>query len=417
MRGAAAAGRVHAIFSIGRYGPPQLRCDGHDPMNAPTSTDCTVVGASFAGLACATALATAGLRVTVLEKKHDVGAKLHTTGIIVKDAVDQIALLDGLPPDLVRRIPGVRLYAPNMQSIDLTAPGYYFLATDTPQVMRWLAGRARAAGARIATGAMFAGAVRTTAGFDLGPHGATRYLVGADGPHSAVARSTGLGLNRRFLFGVEHEFDAAQLREPQLLHCLVDKRLAPGYIGWVVAGPRAVQVGLAQRTGRAALPATRALAALIEKVVPIVDLRGVTPSAVRAGMIPCGGLVRPVAARRVLLVGDAAGMVSPVTAGGIHTALKHGLAAGHAIADFLGGRSDDPSSGFAASYPRFRAKRMLRSLFDHLQSDALFNLMLHTALVRRAAGAVYFHHKGVFDPVPGPTEAGCEDRRWTASRR
>ena len=47
----------------------------------------------------------AGLRVTVLEKKTDPGAKLHTTGIIVKDAVDQIALLDTLPTSLVRRIP------------------------------------------------------------------------------------------------------------------------------------------------------------------------------------------------------------------------------------------------------------------------------------------------------------------------
>lgn len=48
-------------------------------------TDCVVVGASFAGLACASVLARAGVRVTVLEKKADAGEKLHTTGIIVKD--------------------------------------------------------------------------------------------------------------------------------------------------------------------------------------------------------------------------------------------------------------------------------------------------------------------------------------------
>ncbi len=68
------------------------------------NVDCAVVGASFAGLACANALARAGMRVTVLEKKSDAGEKLHTTGIIVKDAIDQVALLDGLPADLVRRI-------------------------------------------------------------------------------------------------------------------------------------------------------------------------------------------------------------------------------------------------------------------------------------------------------------------------
>lgn len=95
---------------------------------ATTQSDCVVVGASFAGLACATALARAGLQVVVLERKADVGEKLHTTGIIVKDAIDQIALLDGLPTQITRRIDGVRLYAPNLRHVDLSAPGYYFLA-------------------------------------------------------------------------------------------------------------------------------------------------------------------------------------------------------------------------------------------------------------------------------------------------
>src|SRR2546427_1489927 len=48
----------------------------------------------------------------------------HTTGILVRDLVEQLPLLDGLPPELVRRVNGVRLYAPNMSSVDLAAPGY-----------------------------------------------------------------------------------------------------------------------------------------------------------------------------------------------------------------------------------------------------------------------------------------------------
>jgi flavin-dependent dehydrogenase len=118
-------------------------------------------------------------------------------------------------------------------------------------------------------------------------------------------------------------------------------------------------------------------------------------------MIPCGGVVHPVATNRALLVGDAAGMVSPVTAGGIHTALKHGLAAGHAITDFLSGKREDPSGWFVESYPTFRTKQLLRFLFDHFQSDLLFNLLLGTRPMRRAASVVYFHHKGIFDPKEG----------------
>ncbi len=375
--------------------------------------DCIIVGASFAGLACATVLARAGMQVTLLEKKADVGEKLHTTGIIVKEAIDQATILDGLPAELVRRITGVRLYAPNLQHVDLAAPGYYFLATDTPRVMRWLAARTEQAGARIMYRAAFRGAVRMQSGFDLGEFGTARFLVGADGPNSTVAKAFGLGQSSQFLFGLEHEYARVEVAEPHMLHCFVDRRLAPGYIAWVVAGPAAVQVGLAQRLRGQRQHAMEAIGEFLKKITPIVNLRGIQPSSVRAGMIPCGGIVKPVAARRVLLAGDAAGMVSPLTAGGIHTALKHGSAAGHAIADYLGGKCDDPSGWFVRSYPRFMIKRLLRSLFDRFQSDHLFNLFLRTKLIRTAAGIVYFHHKGVFDPgvrqqdivAPSPTDA------------
>ncbi|HEX4269479.1 MAG TPA: NAD(P)/FAD-dependent oxidoreductase [Steroidobacteraceae bacterium] len=368
-------------------------------------TDCVVVGASFAGLASAIALARAGLRVTVLEKKTDAGAKLHTTGIIVRDAIDQIALLDALPTRLVRRIPAVRLYAPNLRYIDLEAPGYYFLATRTPAVMRWLAGEAERAGATIAYDTAFTEAKRLQSGFEVDGLGATRFLIGADGPHSRVASALHLGASRRFLAGVEYEYTGAGLPVPDKLHCFVDRGLAPGYIGWVLAGADGVQAGLARRlNGPGVFRPNDAMDAFLAKIAPVVELRDLTPSGVRAGLIPCGGVVSPVAVSRALLVGNAAGIVSPVTAGGIHAALKHGLAAGNAVADFLHGRAEDPSGWFVRSYPKFRRKRLLRFLFDHFQSDLAFNWLLATRPMRFAAGVVYFHHKGVFDPA----ERGAE---------
>jgi flavin-dependent dehydrogenase len=369
------------------------------PASRARHADCVVVGASFAGLACATALARAGLRVSVLERKSDPGEKLHTTGIIVKEAVDESPLLEGLPAELVRRIDGVRLYAPNLRHVDLAAPGYYFLATDTPNLMRWLASRAEQAGAQIAYAAPFQQAKRLDDGFDLGEAGRARYLVGADGPRSRVSEALGLGKSVRFLFGVEYEYSAAKMPERDKLHVFIDRKLAPGYIGWVVAGVGITQVGLARRVrGPDTAAAVAAMDRFLHKIAPAFDFRSMRPVAVRAGMIPCGGIVRPVAAERVLLVGDAAGMVSPVTAGGIHTALKHGWTAGQAIAAFLRGERGDPKNWFVASYPRFRAKRALRFLFDHFQSDTLINLLLGTPAMRRAAGVVFFHHKGVFDP-------------------
>jgi digeranylgeranylglycerophospholipid reductase len=370
------------------------------PVTAPSSqTDCTIVGASFAGLSCAAALAGAGVNVVVAEKKSDPGEKLHTTGIIVKEAVDEISLLEGIPGELVRRIDGVRLYAPNLRHVDLFAPGYYFLATDTPQLMRWLATRVEGAGAKVICRAPFQSARRVDDGFDLGPLGTTRYLIGADGPNSQVAKSLSLGRNSKFLFGVEHEYAGPPITEADKLHCFMDRRLAPGYIAWVVPGVHVTQVGLARRVGRGRQASIESvMSALLDKISPLFDFRDREPVAVRAGKIPCGGLVHPVAAEKVLLIGDAAGMVSPVTAGGIHTALKHGHAAGEAVAEFLAGRRPDPCTWFVRSYPRFRTKRLLRFAFDYFQSDTLFNLLLNTRPMRTAAGIVYFNHKGVFRP-------------------
>jgi flavin-dependent dehydrogenase len=218
-----------------------------------------------------------------------------------------------------------------------------------------------------------------------------------------VARALGLGQCTHFLEGIEHEFPDAPIAESGRLHCFIDKRCMPGYIGWVVQGVGATQVGLArrQRSSRdrddQVESIKRAMAAFLEKIAPVFDFRGRVPGSVRAGLIPCGGVVRPAAARRVLLVGDAAGMVSPVTAGGIHMALRHGLLTGHAIADFLSGRGADPVERLAQTYPTFRLKRLLRFLFDHFQTDWAFNLLLATRPVREAASLVYFHRRGIVD--------------------
>jgi len=375
--------------------------------------DCAVVGASFAGLACATQLARAGLRVVVLEKKADAGEKLHTTGIIVKDAIETVALLEGIPIEFVHRVSGVRLYSPNLRHVDLAAPGYYFLATDTPAVMRWLAAKAEHAGARFAWRTSFGQARRVYGGFDLGEAGIASYLVGADGPNSRVAQVLGLGHNRQFLFGIEHEYAGVAIADPHRMHCFIDRGIAPGYIAWVVSGVGVIQVGLARRVRDDGSSARAAMAAFLEKIAPIFDFRGMRPASIRAGLIPCGGVVRPAAAERALLIGDAAGMVSPLTAGGIHTALKHGTAAGRAIAEFLWGRKSDPSAWVVGSCPRFRTKRLLRHAFDHLQSDTLFNLLLGTWPMRAAASIVYFHRKGAFDPSD---RAGTGQRNAEISR-
>lgn len=371
--------------------------------------DLVVVGASFAGLACARAAARAGLRVAVVEKKSSSGDKLHTTGIIVKDAIDTIPWLQQVPAALVRQVDGVRLYSPNLRHVDLHAPGYYFWATDTPALLDWMCASVQADGVTLLAGTLFEQAARDSGGWAVSVKSVASqepavlqagYLVGADGPHSRVAKALDLSLNTQFLFGIEQEYSQARL-DANLLHCFIDRKLAPGYIGWAVAGVGIQQIGLARRMRPSGVPPKQAwMASFTAKIASHVDVGDAAPLATRAGMIPCGGVLKRVSDARVMLVGDAAGMVSPVTAGGIHTALEHGDAVGGAVAAFLqsgavdGGDPADPMHGLVRSYPKFRAKRTLRWLFDNFQADWIFNMALDTEPMRQAARMVYFHRRG-----------------------
>nr|WP_211373159.1 NAD(P)/FAD-dependent oxidoreductase [Pseudoxanthomonas broegbernensis] len=353
-----------------------------------------VVGASFGGAACAIAAASAGLRVCVLERKRDPGERLHTTGIVVREAAEQ-TLLGQAPAECMRRVERVRLYSPSLRDIALSAPGYYFLTTDTPALMRWLATQVPRHGAELRLGASFTTAQRDGEGWQVPGVGRVRWLVGADGARSRVAERADLGRVGDFLYGVEHEYAGLRLPESDALHCFLSRRYAPGYIGWVAQNPTGVQAGLALRhdPARSRLPD---IGGFLERIGVRVGLpHDRRPDAVRAGLIPCGGPVRPLSRPGAMLTGDAAGIVSPVTAGGIHSAWAHGWAIGAAAAAHSRGTGPSPEDVARDAAPRFRSKRMLRWAFDRLQMDWPFDLLLHSAPLRWAAEQVYFHRRGV----------------------
>jgi flavin-dependent dehydrogenase len=320
----------------------------------------------------------------VLDAKPDPGLRVRTTGIVVKEASDAF----DLPARMMRKVPGVRLYAPDNRWLDLSAPGYFFQATDMPALMRWMAEEAARAGATLMYGRKFDGGLEYERGIAMDDLHAS-FLVGADGARSRVAEAFGLSENRRFMAGLEIECEPLAGVDGRFLHCFADSRLAPGYIAWMVPGVDATQIGLA-----ASRPQRPDLGAFLRRLKHFLDLREIRVTSRRSGLIPCGGVVRKLGSHRVMLVGDAAGMVSPVTGGGIHTALHYGRRAAVLIANHLGHRGPDPVVAMAREAPRFGAKLWLRRALDLAPPNMLINALLMTEPARHLAQRFYFHARG-----------------------
>lgn len=342
-----------------------------------------IAGGGFAGFACAKALAERGVNVTVLERKKAAGVGMHTTGIIVKECADEFSV----PDELVRKVSNVRLFAPSLKHVDLQSPDYFFLTTDTPKLMQFLATEAERAGAKI---------IFDTAYDESKIHndrivvnnGAYEcdFLIGADGPRSKVADDYTLAQNTEFLLGAEVEYTGLDLPD-NAFYCFLDQRLAHGYLGWVIPGVGVAQVGLAQR-----MPKRPDIDAFVSRMKGIFNFENTQVVARRGGLIPCGGLVKPFANERVILLGDAAGIVSPLTAGGIHTALRYGRILGETLAHYLNHGGEHPAQLLEKIYPRFRIKLGLRALYEKTP-NALIDFGITNPLFSLFAKEVFYKKK------------------------
>lgn len=348
-------------------------------------TEVVIAGGGFAGLACAQALATQHIPVVVLERKKAAGVGMHTTGIIVKECADEFAL----PEHLTRKVTDVRLYAPSLKHVALQASDYFFLTTDTPALMQHLSDEAVKAGAVILYDTAYESGV--AAGERINVNNGSfscRFLIGADGPRSKVADHFALGQNTKFLLGAEAEYTGLNLGDTNSFYCFLDQTLAYGYLGWVIPGVGVTQIGTAQR-----MPRRPDIDAFVARMKPLFDFSNAQVVARRGGLIPVGGLVRPFARDNVILLGDSAGIVSPLTAGGIHTALHYGKVLGDTIAAYLHHGGAHPAQRLERIYPRFYFKQMMRVSYERFAPDWLLNAALTNPLFKAAASNVFFRKK------------------------
>jgi flavin-dependent dehydrogenase len=340
--------------------------------------DVIVVGAGLAGLQAARLLAERSARVLLVDRKPALDKSIHTTGIFVRRTLEDFDLpADCLGPP-VRH---VTLYSPGRRSMELSSPHDEFRVGRMGLLYQRFLNQALCAGVEWmpATGYIEHVKLKDQTIVRLESKGKplsvqTRYIIGADGANSRVGRDLGLEENREWIVGVEEVLTNVPLEGPPRFHCFLDPRLAPGYLAWLVHDGEEVHLGVGGYAAR--FDPMKALREFRASVTDLVDLNDAKLIERRGGRIPVGGVLRHIANDRGLLVGDAAGAVSPLTAGGLDPCMRLSTFAARVVGDYL--ISGDTQALDAYSGELFRARFIsrlwMRRMIAVAQTPALVEL-------------------------------------------
>ena len=363
--------------------------------------DVTIIGAGLAGLQCARLLGRKGLRVLLVDRKNTLDQKIHTTGIFVRRT-----LLDFDIPDdcLGPAIKHVTLYSPALRSMEFVSEHDEFRIGRMGQLYHRYLQQCLLAGVEWLPETSYLGYVSTNGKLTVrlgDDEVTTRYLIGADGARSRVARDLQLDQNREWIVGVESVYEGAVLDGPPRLLCFLDPELAPGYIAWIAHDGEEAHLGVGGYSAN--FDPIAALETFRSRVAHIIDLRNAKQIERRAGYIPVGGVLRNIANTHGLLLGDAAGAVSPLTAGGLDPCMRLSAFAAQVVGEYLSSGNPQALSAYSGELfrARFASRLWARRIAANLNQRQLIELgcaVLRFPLINRIARHVFFG-RGSFPDV------------------
>lgn len=308
-------------------------------------TDVLVVGAGPSGSLAAKEAALHGAKVVLIDRKSEIGSPKRCA-----EGASKQGLIDlGIKPDprwIARESTGVRLVAPDGTSvyldndtIQLPESGYILERKVFDKHMAMDAARA---GAEIMIKTNATSLERVDDGIIITANSMGKEIqihanivIAADGPESRVGRWAGLKCNTPAEYMescVQFEMAGVEMENNNDIALFFGSAAPGGYVWIFPKGEDIANVGigvLKSKTDKTAYEH------LIEFIKTCPETKNAQPVEMNVGGDPVAGIMEERVGDNIIVVGDAAGFVNPLTGGGINNALESGAYAGivaaHAI--------------------------------------------------------------------------------------
>ncbi len=326
-------------------------------MQERAEWDVAVIGAGPAGLAAASAAATAGARTIVLERAEHPRYKTCGGGLIGTSRAAAGGLIDVPARDEIRRVT-VTLRGGQEFNREHGEPLLAMVVRDEFDAA--LLKRAQENGAQIRQRAQVRaidqGDAHATVRLSDGSEVTAAVVIGADGSSGVTARHVGAEFDQVDL-GLELEIAVPDPVAGQWAgRVLLDWGKIPASYGWVFPKGDRLTVGVIAARGQG-----EATKAYLREFTGRLGLSGYEAVQDSGHLTRCRSDRSPLRKGRVIVTGDAAGLLDPWTREGISFALRSGALAGEYAAK--GDLDGYVAAVGAALVPDMRAGRTLLSAF------------------------------------------------------
>jgi len=361
--------------------------------------DVVIIGAGLAGLQFARLISREKVKILLVDRKKDLTKGIHTTGIFVRKTFEDF---DFPAETLGRAISDVTLYSPKLKSLTMKSEDDEFRVGKMGVLYEAFLKVCIENGVEFLNGARYVSAKNASASetiIKLEKKGEeisvkTKVLIGADGAKSRVAKDLNLDENKEWIIGYEEVYQGVPLEDEPRLHCFLDAELSPGYLAWISNDGEESHIGVGGYPS--SFNPREAYKVFKSRVAPnFVKLENAELKETRGGRIPVGGILKNIANKQGLLIGDAAGAVSPLTAGGLDPCMRLSKFASEIVLDRL--KTNESRVLLKYSGEMFRAKFATRLLMRRVLRTFTYQPLLEIAfkflkgkIGRRVAEKIFF---------------------------